>query len=274
MTSTMTNAQRMADKNRQQQERQAEEAKRRALELPVQKVAKVEPARRRPRRRVSVRLSAAIMAHPARQEQVDYLLNRLDRDVPVVWDEIGNRWDTGRRSMLAADPDCTHHMVIQDDVLIPFDLLAGLERALSYIPAHAPLCGYIGRLRPQNDRVLELVERARLTKASFITLRKLNWGPLIAVPTKSVIPMIELCDKLDIENYDLRLSRYWEGLNTPVWYSFPCLVDHADGPSLVPGRNGVNRKRHTAPSRVAHEFCGENISALNLKWNGPVIHGR
>jgi hypothetical protein len=69
---------------------------------------------------MSVTLSVAIMAHPKRAALVDGILARLDRDdVPVIWDEQGSRWDTGRRAMLAYDPSCTHHVVIQDDIIPP-----------------------------------------------------------------------------------------------------------------------------------------------------------
>lgn len=64
-------------------------------------------------------LSVAIMAHPKREAMVADLLTRLDREVPVVWDQINDRHDTGARAMEAFDPACTHHLVIQDDVAVP-----------------------------------------------------------------------------------------------------------------------------------------------------------
>ena len=70
-----------------------------------------------------ITLSVSMMAHPKRAAQVEGILAQLDRkDVEVVWDERENRWDTGRRSMLAYDPRCSHHAVIQDDVLVCRDL--------------------------------------------------------------------------------------------------------------------------------------------------------
>lgn len=221
----------------------------------------------------NIRLSAAIMAHPSRSDYVERTLAKLDRATPVVWDEINDRWDTGRRAMLMADSRCTHHVVIQDDLLIPRDLLAGLERTLQHVPRGVPLCGYIGRVRPAADRMRELAAQADQKHASFVTLRQLLWGPLIVVPLEAVVPMITMCDHLDgITNYDLRLSRYWEEMNVRVWYTWPCVVDHADGPSLVPGRTGVDRAK-PQPSRVAQRFCGENASVLDLDWSGPVIKG-
>jgi hypothetical protein len=48
-----------------------------------------------------VTLSVVFMAHPSREAQVAEIQSRLDRpDIPIVWDERNNRWDTGRRSML------------------------------------------------------------------------------------------------------------------------------------------------------------------------------
>lgn len=222
---------------------------------------------------MKITLSAAIMAHPARQAQVDYLHQHLDREVPVVWDQIQNRWDTGKRAMLAFDPDCTHHVVIQDDVLVCRDLLAGIEMALACVPEDVAVCGYLGRLRPHANRTHSLAAACKREKASWCTMHTLNWGPLIVVPTAVIPEMIAYSDPLDfIPNYDRRLSRYFDlGIRRRVWYSWPSLVDHADGPSLVPGRGGTDRAK-AVHTRVAHLFLGEDVSALDVDWSGPVVH--
>jgi hypothetical protein len=215
------------------------------------------------------------MAHPSRREQVGRLLKRLDGDIPVVvvWDRKNDRWDTGKRSMLAYNPDCTHHLVIQDDVLVCNDLLAGVKQALENVPDDAPLCLYIGTRRPKEHLVARTAAQAESVKASFVTMKTLNWGPGICVPTRMIPQMIEYSDKLtDIQNYDRRLSRFWQlGVGTRVWYTWPSLVDHDDGPSLVPGRLGTDRD-NLRRARVAHKFLGEDRSALALDWSGPVVH--
>jgi hypothetical protein len=219
-----------------------------------------------------ITLSVVIMAHPKRADFVEELRGRLDRpDVPVVWDEKNDRWDTGRRSMLAYDPACSHHLVIQDDILVCRDPIASFQRALEFVP-DAPLCGYVGRWRPEIETVGRAVAQADKVGASFITMPTLNWGPAIAVPTSSIPEMIAYCDPLvDVLNYDKRLSRYWElSRQIRVWYTWPSLVDHADGPSLVPGRYGTDRAMR-ARSRVAHHFIGEEISGVDHDWTGPVV---
>jgi len=218
------------------------------------------------------RLSVAMMAHRKRSAQVKAILGRLDRECTVVWDEKGDRWDTGRRAMLAYDPKATHHAVIQDDVLVCRDLFAGLERALAKVPAGSPLCGYIGKVRPGAEMVRACIEKAEASQASWVTMHTLNWGPLVVVPTACIPEMIAYCDKLrNIPNYDRRLSRYFElqaGIRT--WYPWPSLVDHADGPSVVTGRMGTDRANGNR-ARIAWNFLGEEASALELDWGGPVI---
>lgn len=217
-----------------------------------------------------IRLSVAIMAHPDRKKQVDHVQSAIGR-VPVVWDEKQDRWDTGRRSMLAFDPGCTHHLVIQDDTLPCRDLIPGLEHALMYCPPDVPVCLYIGRRRPEYNSVSSVCAVAERIGASWVTMHTLNWGPGVVVPTDAIKEMIQFCDPLrEIKNYDRRLSRYWElSVHSRVWYTWPSLVDHADGPSLVRGRLGTDRRKgHT--SRVAWRYAGERTSALDLCWTNPV----
>jgi FkbM family methyltransferase len=224
------------------------------------------------RRTGQPRLSLAMMAHPGRKASVERILAALDRDCTVVWDEKEDRWDTGRRAWLTFDPEATHHAVIQDDVLVCRDLCASIERALAYVPAGAPLSGYVGRVRPQTQEVLRAVAEARALAASFITMRSLNWGPLVVVPTALIPEMIKHCGTLrNVPNYDRRLSRFLElkrGLR--VWYTWPSLVDHADGPSMVKGRATTDRRREPL-ARVAHEFIGEDASALDVDWSCRVV---
>lgn len=218
-------------------------------------------------------MSIAMMAHPKRAEQVDAVLSRLDReDVEVVWDEKDNRWDTGRRSMLAYDPRCSHHAVIQDDVLVCRNLFSGLLGALEHVPADVPVCGYVGRVRPFAEMVTRAALVARDRGASWLTMHTLNWGPLIVVPTAHIPAMIDHCDTLvNILNYDRRLSRYWELVEQkPIWYTWPSLVDHADGPSLVRGRVGTDRSK-AVHMRVAHTFIGEDASAQDIDWSGQPV---
>ena len=255
---------------REAQEQAEEEAERARMMQPHQN--KVQRAVPPPLPPEEISLSAVIMAHPSRANQVASIQAVLDRSVSVVWDQVNNRWDTGRRAMLAYDPACSYHVVIQDDLLIPRDLLAGLERALAYVPRNVPVAGYIGRVRPARDLILDTVTLARRCNASWVTTRCLYWGPLICVPTNCIEEMVTFCDPIvGIANYDLRISRYFEELGIRTWSTWPSIVDHDDGPSLVPGRSGADRTRPGGTNRIAHDFCGTQTSVLDLDWSGLIV---
>jgi hypothetical protein len=88
------------------------------------------------------------MAHPKRAEFIPELLEALGQDIPVTWDQKNNRRDTGKRAMLAYDPGCTHHAVIQDDVLPLPGSGESLPGILGQVDEGCPLCGYVGTVRP------------------------------------------------------------------------------------------------------------------------------
>lgn len=214
----------------------------------------------------AIRLSAAIMAHPARAVMVDDLLGRLDREVPVVWDQIQDRHDTGIRAIEAFDPTATHHLVLQDDIVPCRDLLAGVERALAHVPEGHPASFYLGRVKPFSRPVKEAVAQAR--GASWITMDGVYWGPAIAMPTSSIPAMAKWYrgkSGRTVTNYDRRISVWHEQQGIRCWYSWPCLVDHAGDESLVRGRTVTRR---------AHRFVGERRSALSVDWSGGVVEMR
>lgn len=207
-------------------------------------------------------LSVAIMAHPKRAEFIPELEAALDRPAKVIWDEKNDRWDTGRRAMLAYDPAADAHLVVQDDAIVARDLVAGLEQALGHVPDRSPLCAYIGTVRPWPTAVAQLVKATR-EDTSWIVMRQLNWGVAVAVPVPLIDEMIAWCDRRpDVANYDKRMSRWFEHQRLDVWYPWPSLVDHRDSPSLVPGRHG---------GRHAHRFIGADASALEQRWDGDVM---
>lgn len=211
----------------------------------------------------SIRVSVAVMAHPNRAGFVEELLTLLDRPPVVVWDQIQNRWDTGKRAMLAYDPEATHHLVIQDDALPCRDLVAGLEEALQVVPEDCPVGLYIGRVRPYGRLVSETVETAARGKAAWVNMEQINWGPGIVVPAPDIPEMIAYVEKRYSDaNYDKRISRWFEDRGKLCWYPWPSLVEHRDSPSLVPNR-GARRQAHT--------FLGLDVSALGRDWTGPVV---
>lgn len=207
-----------------------------------------------------MKVSMAIMAHPARQDFVDELTAGQLHDVPVVWDQQNDRWDTGRRSMLAYDPTADWHLVVQDDAILCSDFVATVHRALACVPADRPVAFYTGRTRPNAELVRRMVEAAERLDRRWLEFPGPWWGPAVAVPVHMIDRMVAWGDENPkIANYDKRMAAHFDSLGVRCWYSYPSLVDHRTegNPSLVPGRGN-------APIRTA--WCFANGTAEAVAW--------
>jgi hypothetical protein len=209
-----------------------------------------------------MRLSVAVMAHRKRERFVEELLPQLP-GATVVWDGRNNRWDTGRRSMLAHDPDADWALVVQDDAILARDFLAGVERVLAYAPA-VPVSFYTGAVKPHGSTVVEAVRQAKLADKAFVSMPGPMWGVAVAIPVPLIGPMIADCETRHrgIANYDQRMTAHFVSCRVWCWHTVPSLVNHRvgpDNPSLVPGRGA-------ALTRTAHEWIGER-SALDIDWS-------
>lgn len=206
------------------------------------------------------RVSVAVMAHPKRRRFVEELVEQIDVDAPVVWDRRGDRWDTGRRSMLAYDPSATHHLVIQDDAVPCRDVAAAAARA-AHAAGERPVSLYTGRIRPYSKRVYMDFADAVRAGATWLEMGGPWWGVGIMLPTVHIPEMIAWADKrTDVANYDKRIGRWYVSQKIKCWYTVPSLVDHrgvAENPSLVKGRTG---------DRHAQRFIGADASGLQVQW--------
>lgn len=210
-----------------------------------------------------VTVGVAVMAHRKREAYIPELLASLDRPADVVWDTCDNRWDTGSRAMAASDPSFTHWLVLQDDAIVCGDLVAGLERALTHVPRPAPVALYAGRVRPFSDDIRRQVT-SRPRRPAWLTMPDINWGVGIVVPTNVIPSMLEWCAERPEQNYDGRISAYFtQVLGERCWYTWPSLVDHRAGDSLIPGRTA---------RRNALRFLGERRSALGVDWSRPHVN--
>jgi hypothetical protein len=89
----------------------------------------------------------------------------------------------------------------------------------------------------------------------------MSWGVAIAVRTPTIPAMLDWCDTRVPLSYDTRVGRYYRDvLNQYTFHTWPSLVDHRDGPSLVGHGRG----------RSAHRVHAG--SALELDWSGPVVN--
>lgn len=208
------------------------------------------------------------MAHPKREHFIPQLLDQIG-DAAVAWDELNDRWDTGRRALLTHHRDATHHVVVQDDAIVCPDFLAGIEKLVEHVPDN-PISLYTGRTRPFGQKIQKAVRTARAKRLRWVVLDELYWGVGVVLPTSLLREMVSFHDmgNVRIANYDSKMSFYFRRNGIRTYYTQPSLVDHRDlrdgNPSLVEGRH--------AAGRVAHSFIGG--SPLELDWETKVLYFR
>lgn len=214
-----------------------------------------------------MKVSASVMAHPARSGEVELLLDALDREVEVYWDPGGEPsgngdrvWSVARGAWSMFDPAADYHVLLQDDAIACPDLLAGIEQALDHVPAGSILSPYLGTGRMATARWDHLERVADAAGATFIRADRVMWGVCLVVPTVDVPDMLLWCDRKGGVPDDMRVSGWAQRNGREVWYTWPSLVDHRTVASLT---------KHRALDRVARRH--HLGSAAEIDWSGPVV---
>jgi hypothetical protein len=207
------------------------------------------------------------MAHPDREEMVRRLLAALDRPVPVHWDSEGppsgsgdRVWRTARAAWSLADPEADWHVLIQDDAIPCRDLLAGLERALKYVPPDEVVSPYLGTGRNVPRRWEAMTSAADTAGSTWVRSRKVMWGVCLVLPVAAIPEMLVYADRRAGVPDDMRVAGWAEKTGREVWYPWPSLVDHRPVPSLT---------KHRAHDRVARRW--HEGSALEINWTSHAV---
>lgn len=209
-----------------------------------------------------------IMAMKERSAYVDDIVERLDAPPIVVWDEKRDRYDTGRRALLAgtAVEGASHVCVLQDDALPCRDLIASVEQAVEVI-GNNPISLYYGHgTNGAHQRTNAMARSA--TVPGLLRFEGPWWGVAVVFPTKLIGRILASSDRpQSTPAYDKRLSRALQRMRVDTYYILPSLVDHRlDGPSMIEGREQADRH--------AHHFIGADASALDIDWKSlPVADG-
>jgi hypothetical protein len=210
-----------------------------------------------------LKVSVSIMAHEKRREWVPLLQEKLGQECPVAWERGYGRWDTGRRAWELRDPQATHHLVLQDDVILSRELLPALLKILEVVPEE-PISLFARTARRWDPLIRHCQRFSNQTR--WLVLKRLNWGPAILLPVSDIEPMLAWVEEhCHMPHYDVRLAYWYLHQGRPVWYTMPSLVDHRiDGDSLVWDLPSQERRR-------ALYFIGEERSGADLDWHGLVV---
>lgn len=213
-----------------------------------------------------VRLSASIMAHPSRTWWVRELVVDLGWDLPVAWDEGAGVWETCRRAWQMRDPAATHHLVLQDDALVPYDFRASVESAIEHLPVEKAVVSlYLGTPHPGATGVAKVdaaVRAAGEQGCSWISLPTLRWGLAVVLPVEVIDGMLAWKGGDEFGDADdQRIGRYCRDvLGWRTFYTWPSLVDHRDSDSLL-GHGSTH----------ARNWVGAASSGLALDWTKGVV---
>lgn len=205
------------------------------------------------------------MAHPARRDYVDKLVDRLDCDPTISWDDSPvshdpqQRWANGRRAWeMAGESDW--HLVLQDDALAAHNLVAGLREALRHVPPRMVVSPFLGyRPGPQRNYgpTMRLVKRHY---ASWVQMKRMIWGVAMMAPTETIPQMLAWCEFKKGWNYDFRIGSFYRNvLRYKCWYTYPSLVEH---------RRSVSLLGHGDGRRAQLSHLGD---AFGVDFEGPVV---
>jgi hypothetical protein len=189
-------------------------------------------------------IDLVVMAHRSRERAADDLVCRAAPfGCRIIWDQANDEWDTGSRAWAAIPPDADWGIVLQDDAQLVDDFAEHAAAALTDAPRTA-VSFYVGTGRPRPSKVRTAVRTAHASGASWLECDALLWGVAIALPAEHLRPMLDWAETETLP-YDQRISRFYQRvLGQPVRYTWPSLVDHADGPSLVDHRRRAPMERH------------------------------
>ncbi|MGW1062120.1 NAD-dependent epimerase/dehydratase family protein [Micromonospora rubida] len=182
-----------------------------------------------------VRLSAAVMTHPKRLAEAEELAATDARGrVQVIVDPEPDGRPTALRvaplSWSCVEPDATHHLVFQDDVVVADGFYDHAERAAVAVPDEA-IAFYAG-WEARNGAVARL---AALTGAEWAYALQEH------VPCQALMLPAELARgyaKFQEEHgdgwpYDVVVQRYLNARGVRVRFCTPTTVQHTEMPSLA-----------------------------------------
>jgi hypothetical protein len=188
----------------------------------------------------NIKLSIAVMAHPARSGFFPYLHEKLG-NCPIIVDNGAGLWDTARRAWEAHDPDSSHHVVIQDDAIICHNFG---ERAIAAIAkSETVLKNQPHILNFYHDQMLAPSNPAKILKAGYILRPRVHWAVAICFPVSLIPEMLRFSARLGSAGDDEKISLYLNWRDMVCYFPMPSLVDHRNDIPSVAGTMASSERR-------------------------------
>jgi len=195
-----------------------------------------------------VKIAIGVMAHRDRDRQAWNLFHAVEGDkFSMDGGSLGENANGDNVWRMLGETDADWCIVLQDDAVPIADFRKHAASVLAESPDTA-VSFYVGTCMPRAYEVQTAVERANDKKASFLEADNLLWGVAVAMRRERIGPFLEWA-KHNKMPYDSRIGAYFNRTSTPVRYSWPSLVDHRDGPSIV---DQYTSRKPRECERVAH----------------------
>lgn len=182
------------------------------------------------------------MAHPDRAHFIPYLQERLGGDIPVVYDEKQNIWDTCRRAWLTIDRSAEYGLVIQDDAIVCNGFERKAKRRLKEDAIYSFYAGDLLRTR---------ITRAVRQGENEVRTNHIYHEIALAMKTKRIEEMVRFCDEREAQD-DHEIDRYARREGLEIIHTIPSLIDHRDDESIYRREYNVEM-RHKPRKAVLYD---------------------
>jgi GR25 family glycosyltransferase involved in LPS biosynthesis len=186
-----------------------------------------------------------VVAHTSRAEQANDLAGKVGADY-IHWDDGTLGCNKSHRETWAhlAHMDSEWTVVLEDDAEPIPEFRHHLSRAITHAPA--PIVSlYLGRTRPKTwqNKIRTATQSADNLDAPWIVSTQLLHAVAVAIRTDLLNSMINAIPDTAI---DFAIGAWARSTGHRVAYTWPSLVDHHDGDSLVRHAYGRTPRGRTA----------------------------
>lgn len=227
----------------------------------------------------TVRLSAAVMAHPSRRPLAEALIRLLDGVPALVLDPSPaagpDTLRTAIRAWEAMAADATHHLVLQDDVRPAPGFLGAARRAAERMPD--ALLSFYANWTSLNGAVTRLAARCGRAWGQLIPSEYVP-SPAVLMPRSLVAAFLAFArDRGRIEiglADDEVMAAFSRKRSVRAYVAAPNLVEHLDLPSLTGnGYQGARRSACFVGSCQPHSRAGGALGLADLPGVALYLEG-
>lgn len=206
-----------------------------------------------------VSVTFKVMAHPSREAWAYHIANAVDG--VIVWDEIGQAWDTGKRALLDGAEEADQVCVLQDDTILSDNLREVVTEMVQHSGEH-PIGLYAGRSQ-QASAALELGADPWYQATGPI------WGPGVVIPSIHVVELVKVGQRFTGPSYDQRLWRYFQRVEVLCYYPVPSVVQHRTNHESL-----MNRRKGPRQAQVFGSGVGKDWSVEPPVYDRHQLHPR